>query len=272
MAVNNNQHDHHSDKSPSQVTVSRGRTSIINASLSPTPPVADLTSSQQFANSSRNSKCHSNISPVTDVTPQGSFDDEDDDTFPDMLRVKSEEYSKRIAKLQEEYLIPLKEDLADWINRITESAFQLSPDNFMDKLDNGVIICKLAKLIESQVDLNAYSPTTTTTILPTMNTSSNSNLQSQSVKCTALSTAVTTLPSDLIDVKQVPINGIATNGHLDAGFNGDSWVEISSSSNQKQNQQESMADVDEVNANSNKGVSNSNFLFNELLKPSTCYE
>lgn len=29
-----------------------------------------------------------------------------------------ENFGKRIAKLQEEYLIPLKEDLADWINLI----------------------------------------------------------------------------------------------------------------------------------------------------------
>ena len=29
-----------------------------------------------------------------------------------------EEYSARIARLQQEYLIPLKEDLAEWLNRI----------------------------------------------------------------------------------------------------------------------------------------------------------
>lgn len=28
-----------------------------------------------------------------------------------------EEYASRIAKLQEDYLFPLKEDLADWITR-----------------------------------------------------------------------------------------------------------------------------------------------------------
>lgn len=31
---------------------------------------------------------------------------------------RNEEYSSRIAKLQEDYLIPLKEDVSDWINRV----------------------------------------------------------------------------------------------------------------------------------------------------------
>lgn len=37
----------------------------------------------------------------------------DSDTLPN-----EEEYSARIARLQHEYLIPLKEDLAEWLNRI----------------------------------------------------------------------------------------------------------------------------------------------------------
>lgn len=32
--------------------------------------------------------------------------------------ISDENFGKRIARLQEEYLLPLKEDLADWINSI----------------------------------------------------------------------------------------------------------------------------------------------------------
>lgn len=35
-----------------------------------------------------------------------------------MEEPKPEGYSSRIAKLQEDYLIPLKEDVSDWINRV----------------------------------------------------------------------------------------------------------------------------------------------------------
>ena len=88
-----------------------------------------------------------------------SFISDDYNTF---VRSKSEEYSRQIQKLQEDYLYPLKEDLSEWINRIlgtpdsyrddADSIF-LTPENFIDKLDNGVIICKVAKVIESQCDL-----------------------------------------------------------------------------------------------------------------------
>ena len=42
----------------------------------------------------------------------------EDEEFSELMKSKSEEYATRIAKLQEEYLLPLKEDLADWINRV----------------------------------------------------------------------------------------------------------------------------------------------------------
>ena len=97
--------------------------------------------------------------------------DEDDDKskfvsadHKTFVRSKSEEYSRQIQKLQEDYLYPMKEDLSEWINRILgsqapeddrekEDSYYLTPENFIDKLDNGVIICKVAKVIESQCDL-----------------------------------------------------------------------------------------------------------------------
>jgi len=52
----------------------------------------------------------------------------------------------------EDYLLPLKEDLTDWIIRIFDDLDDLNADNFINKLDNGVIICKLAKHIEEQTE------------------------------------------------------------------------------------------------------------------------
>ncbi|XP_015795200.1 probable serine/threonine-protein kinase DDB_G0282963 [Tetranychus urticae] len=59
----------------------------------------------------------------------------------------------RIAELQEEYLIPMKEDLSDWLKAIMDID-DIDANNFMSKLDNGVIVCKLAKLIEEKCDID----------------------------------------------------------------------------------------------------------------------
>lgn len=34
------------------------------------------------------------------------------------MDARNEEYVSKIAKLQEDYLIPLKEDVSEWINRV----------------------------------------------------------------------------------------------------------------------------------------------------------
>lgn len=47
-----------------------------------------------------------------------TVNEQDSEDYAEMMRQKSEEYAQRIAKLQEDCLIPLKEDLADWINRV----------------------------------------------------------------------------------------------------------------------------------------------------------
>ncbi|KFM74671.1 Growth arrest-specific protein 2, partial [Stegodyphus mimosarum] len=57
----------------------------------------------------------------------------------------------KIAMKQEQHLIPLKEDLADWLNK-TLDVEDITAENFMDKLDNGVIICKLARLIQQKAE------------------------------------------------------------------------------------------------------------------------
>lgn len=79
-------------------------------------------------------------------------EDEEQDSFPHFIRNKTEEYSKRIRKLQDDYLYPLKEDLAEWINRVLQTT-DLTAENFIQRLDNGVLILRLAKIIESQCDM-----------------------------------------------------------------------------------------------------------------------
>lgn len=76
-----------------------------------------------------------------------NLDEEDNSTNEALLAVASaEEYASKISRLQEACLRPLKEDLADWLNKILNTS-TITTDNFMDKLDNGVIICRLAKII-----------------------------------------------------------------------------------------------------------------------------
>ncbi|KAK0075698.1 hypothetical protein PV325_006501 [Microctonus aethiopoides] len=47
----------------------------------------------------------------------------------------------RPFKSSEEYLIAMKEDLAEWLNALYPE-LRMNPDNFMDRLDTGVAICK----------------------------------------------------------------------------------------------------------------------------------
>ncbi|KAL4232467.1 1 3-beta-glucanosyltransferase [Mactra antiquata] len=58
-------------------------------------------------------------------------------------------HQKYIAS-QEESLVPLREDLAMWIAKTLE--IDVSADNFMDVLDNGVYICDLANVIHTKAE------------------------------------------------------------------------------------------------------------------------
>lgn len=82
-----------------------------------------------------------------DVEDGDNDDDDEDDSSEAQLAVASaEEYAAKIIKLQQACLIPLKEDLADWLNKVLKMS-SITTENFMNKLDNGVIICRLAKII-----------------------------------------------------------------------------------------------------------------------------
>uniref|UniRef100_T1JCK6 GAR domain-containing protein n=1 Tax=Strigamia maritima TaxID=126957 RepID=T1JCK6_STRMM len=58
---------------------------------------------------------------------------------------------RRMLELQEKHLIPLKDDLADWLNKTLAVDF-ITPENFLHVLDNGVIVCKLVKIIQRKIE------------------------------------------------------------------------------------------------------------------------
>ncbi|XP_060530954.1 growth arrest-specific protein 2-like isoform X2 [Cylas formicarius] len=58
----------------------------------------------------------------------------------------AEECTERMVSAQTRQLDPLKEDLADWLNKILEIDY-INRENFLDELDNGVIVCHLAQAI-----------------------------------------------------------------------------------------------------------------------------
>ncbi|XP_060555409.1 growth arrest-specific protein 2-like isoform X2 [Ruditapes philippinarum] len=64
-------------------------------------------------------------------------------TEPDATHQKS-------LAMQEESMGPLKEDLADWIAKTLE--IDISSENFMDVLDNGVHLCDLANVIHRKAE------------------------------------------------------------------------------------------------------------------------
>lgn len=62
-----------------------------------------------------------------------------------------EYYQDKINSAQHRQLYPLLEDIADWMNK-TLSLEYLRPCNLLDMLDNGVLLCQLARLIQSKAE------------------------------------------------------------------------------------------------------------------------
>lgn len=58
------------------------------------------------------------------------------------MSVLLEARSYRPFKSSEEYLIAMKEDLAEWLNALYPE-LRINVDNFMDRLDTGVALCKV---------------------------------------------------------------------------------------------------------------------------------
>ncbi|XP_071055937.1 growth arrest-specific protein 2-like isoform X2 [Onthophagus taurus] len=63
-----------------------------------------------------------------------------------------EEYAERIINTQLRQLDPLKEDLAEWINK-TLGIHYLTRDNFLTELDNGAVLCHLAQHIQEKAKI-----------------------------------------------------------------------------------------------------------------------
>ncbi|XP_070190906.1 growth arrest-specific protein 2-like isoform X2 [Littorina saxatilis] len=55
--------------------------------------------------------------------------------------------SQKLNENQDSMLLPIKEDLSEWITRII--GVEISPDSFIKVLDSGVALCTIAKLIET---------------------------------------------------------------------------------------------------------------------------
>ena len=57
------------------------------------------------------------------------------------------DFTMKIAERSEQDLLPLKEDLAEWLSRVLQE--NITADNFMDRLENGVLVCKLAQIMQA---------------------------------------------------------------------------------------------------------------------------
>ena len=60
---------------------------------------------------------------------------------------ESLDFTMKIAERSEQDLLPLKEDLAEWLSRVLQE--KITADNFMDCLENGVLVCKLAQIVQT---------------------------------------------------------------------------------------------------------------------------
>lgn len=61
-----------------------------------------------------------------------------------MATVLLEARPYRPFKSSEEYLYAMREDLAEWLNTLYPE-LMINVDNFMDRLDTGVSLCKVSK-------------------------------------------------------------------------------------------------------------------------------
>ncbi|XP_074038884.1 growth arrest-specific protein 2 isoform X2 [Leptinotarsa decemlineata] len=81
----------------------------------------------------RNRNSWGPISVSTPICYRGKTNDEE-----------AEEEDDEVKSIQARQLDPLKEDLADWLNK-TLGVDYITKDNFLAELDNGVVLCHLAQ-------------------------------------------------------------------------------------------------------------------------------
>ncbi|KAM9825207.1 growth arrest-specific protein 2 [Syngnathus typhle] len=64
-----------------------------------------------------------------------------------------QEYNQWLPCRHDASLLPMKEDLALWLNNIM--GVDVTADNLMDRLDNGVILCQLAQFLQDKMSHNS---------------------------------------------------------------------------------------------------------------------
>ncbi|XP_063590957.1 uncharacterized protein LOC134768216 isoform X6 [Penaeus indicus] len=95
------------------------------------------------------------VTPRTPRTPRTSRSKSREPSF--CLELEDDEYPRteaeymsllnaKIAEAHERQLLPLKEDLADWLSKLL-GVEDLTAENLIEKLDNGVYVCRLAEVI-----------------------------------------------------------------------------------------------------------------------------
>ena len=72
-----------------------------------------------------------------------------------MATVLLEARPYRPFKSSEEYLYAMREDLAEWMN-IMYPELLINVDNFMDRLDTGIALCKVSRTNHTKTSLRQF--------------------------------------------------------------------------------------------------------------------